>query len=146
MTNQSIYRFQGANVENMLEFANKYSKDLRTVVLTHNYRSTQPILDISKTLINRNEERLVKQIEGLSKDLITSRKELTGLKNDPVLREYNSAKEELADITNQVYELLQQTKPGLGLLSFTRKTNMAKNSLRISALKISRCTASGVLM
>ena len=36
-----------------------------TVVLTNNYRSTQPILDISKTLINRNEERLVKQIEGL---------------------------------------------------------------------------------
>ena len=119
---QSIYRFQGANVENMLEFANKYSKDLRTVVLTHNYRSTQPILDISKTLINRNEERLVKQIEGLSKDLITSRKELTGLKNDPVLREYNSAKEELADITNQVYELLQQ-KTGPGRIAVIYKEN-----------------------
>ena len=61
---QSIYRFQGASVDNMLEFANTYIKHLLTVVLTHNYRSTQPILDISKTLINRNEERLVKQIEG----------------------------------------------------------------------------------
>ncbi len=110
---QSIYRFQGANVENMLEFANKYSKDLRTVVLTNNYRSTQPILDISKTLINRNEERLVKQIDGLSKELITSKKELAGLKNDPALREYHSSKEELADITNRVHELLQQkTEPG----------------------------------
>ena len=69
---QSIYRFQGANVENMLVFANHYTKDLMTVVLTSNYRSTQPILDISKTLINRNEERLVKQIDGLSKDLISS--------------------------------------------------------------------------
>src|ERR1700741_3203440 len=46
---QSIYRFQGANIENMLEFANTYTKDLKTVVLTNNYRSTQPILDISKT-------------------------------------------------------------------------------------------------
>ena len=41
---QSIYRFQGANVENMLEFAQEYEKDLLTVVLTDNYRSTQPIL------------------------------------------------------------------------------------------------------
>jgi DNA helicase-2/ATP-dependent DNA helicase PcrA len=52
---QSIYRFQGANVENMLEFANQYTNDLKTVVLTNNYRSTQPILDISKTLINKNQ-------------------------------------------------------------------------------------------
>ena len=40
---QSIYRFQGANVENMLGFANAYTKELMTVVLTNNYRSTQPI-------------------------------------------------------------------------------------------------------
>ena len=106
----------------MLEFANKYSKDLRTVVLTNNYRSIQSILDISKTLINRNEERLVKQIEGLSKELITSKKELTGLKNDPVLREYLSPKEELADITNQVYELLQQ-KTGPGRIAVIYKEN-----------------------
>jgi len=99
---QSIFRFQGANVENMLEFANRYTKDLMTVVLTSNYRSTQPILDVSKTLINRNDERLVKQIDGLSKELVSSRKELIGLKNNPVLHEYNSAKEEMADITNWV--------------------------------------------
>ena len=41
---QSIYRFQGANVENMINFADSYKKDLMTVVLTNNYRSTQPIL------------------------------------------------------------------------------------------------------
>lgn len=110
---QSIYRFQGANVENMLEFANRYTKDLMTVVLTSNYRSTQPILDISKTLINRNEERLVKQIDGLSKELISSRKELMTLKNLPILHEYNSAKEEMADMTNRVDELIKQhVEPG----------------------------------
>src|SRR5436853_7394814 len=47
---QSIYRFQGANVENMLQFVNSYKQDLLTVVLTSNYRSAQPILDISVTL------------------------------------------------------------------------------------------------
>ena len=69
---QSIYRFQGANVENMIDFADSYKKDLMTVVLTNNYRSTQPILDISKTLIDRNDERLVKKLPGLSKDLLSS--------------------------------------------------------------------------
>jgi len=110
---QSIYRFQGANVENMLEFATRYTKDLMTVVLTNNYRSTQPILDISKTLINRNEERLVKQIDGLSKDLVSSNLRINGSTDKPVLHEYNSAKDEMADITNQVAALIEQkTEPG----------------------------------
>ena len=110
---QSIYRFQGANVENMIGFANAYTKDLATVVLTNNYRSTQPILDVSKTLINKNNERLVKQIGGLSKELLSSNSQINHLTNKPIIREYNSVKEEMADITNQVNELLHQnTEPG----------------------------------
>ncbi|MEO5942123.1 MAG: ATP-dependent DNA helicase [Ferruginibacter sp.] len=105
---QSIYRFQGANVENMLEFANNYSNDLRTIVLTNNYRSTQPILDISKTIINKNEERLVKQIEGLSKELVSSNIKINTLTNLPVITEYNSVKEEMAAITNKVDELIKE--------------------------------------
>ena len=110
---QSIYRFQGANIENMLEFAHTYQKDLITVVLTNNYRSTQPILDISKTLIDRNEERLVKQIEGLSKQLISAKASLVGFTEKPVIKEYNLAKEEMAGITSQVAQLIaQKTDPG----------------------------------
>jgi DNA helicase II / ATP-dependent DNA helicase PcrA len=110
---QSIYRFQGANVENMLGFANAYIKDLLTVVLVNNYRSTQPILDISKTLINKNEERLVKKIDGLSKELIASNTKINSLTNQPVINEYNSVKEEMAGITQQVFNLLQQkNEPG----------------------------------
>ena len=105
---QSIYRFQGANVENMVVFANNYSNHLMTVVLTSNYRSTQPILDISKTLINRNEERLVKQIEGLSKELLSSNSSRSALKNQPVIIEYNSIKDEMADISHSVFNLLQE--------------------------------------
>lgn len=110
---QSIYRFQGANVENMIEFAGNYANDLRTVVLTDNYRSTQPILDISKTLIANNEERLVNQLPGLSKELISSREELQGLLHGPEIREYNSVKEEMAGITAEVSRLLESNvQPG----------------------------------
>ena len=45
---QSIYRFQGANVENMLTFTETYKNDLLKVALINNYRSVQPILDTSK--------------------------------------------------------------------------------------------------
>ncbi|GAB2838408.1 ATP-dependent helicase [Ferruginibacter profundus] len=119
---QSIYRFQGANVENMLGFANAYTKELMTVVLTNNYRSTQPILDISKTLINKNEERLVKKIDGLSKELISSNIKIKDLTNQPVINEYNSVKEEMAGITNQVFELLQQQVEA-GIIAVIYKEN-----------------------
>jgi len=66
---QSIYAFQGARVSNMLEFAHKYSANLKTIVLTENYRSTQIILDAAKKLISNNSGRLIYQIEGLSKEL-----------------------------------------------------------------------------
>ncbi len=105
---QSIYRFQGANVENMLSFADNYKESLLTVVLTNNYRSTQPILDISKTLINRNEERLVKQLPGLSKDLLSSNLRINQLTNHPVITEYENQQQEMIDITLQLQELLQK--------------------------------------
>ncbi len=110
---QSIYRFQGANVENMLQFADAYKNDLLTVVLTNNYRSTQPILDISKTLINRNEERLVKQIEGLSKELLSSNEKIKQLLHQPHIHEYETMRQEMIGITKKVQQLLTQgTLPG----------------------------------
>ncbi|HEV2478293.1 MAG TPA: ATP-dependent DNA helicase [Puia sp.] len=110
---QSIYRFQGANVENMLDFAQQYAKDLLTVVLTDNYRSTQPILDISRTLIERNQERLVTQIPGLSKYLVASHPRTGQLHFPPQLQEYLSPRQEMTGITLQVEKLLAEgVSPG----------------------------------
>src|SRR5258705_10093543 len=108
---QSIYRFQGANVENMLAFADSYKKDLLTVVLTDNYRSTQPILDVSKTLINRNEERLIKQIKGLSKELISSHPYTSTLTHLPVIRSYDTQRQEMIGIALQIEKLVTQDVP-----------------------------------
>lgn len=103
---QSIYRFQGANVENMLEFATAYTDNLKTIILTQNYRSTQPILDIAKTLINNNSERLVKKIPGLSKDLVAASEEKKIINIAPVITQYQSPKDEMASISNQVAALV----------------------------------------
>lgn len=110
---QSIYRFQGANVENMWQFADQYKDDLLKVVLTNNYRSTQPILDISKTLIDRNNERLINKMEGLTKELLSSKDDLLRLTHKPMIREYESQQQEMIGIVTQVQQLLAAgTAPG----------------------------------
>lgn len=110
---QSIYRFQGANVQNMLEFANQYRNSLLTVVLTNNYRSVQPILDISKKLIDRNNERLIRKIEGLSKELIASNAALQQLEHSPLVREYESQHQEMIGIAHAIRQLVASgTEPG----------------------------------
>jgi len=53
---QSIYRFRGANIENILNFENQYDS-CRVIRLEQNYRSTQNILDASNTVIRNNTGR-----------------------------------------------------------------------------------------
>jgi len=110
---QSIYRFQGANVENMENFMEAY-KTIKAIVLENNYRSTQPILDISKTLIEKNRERLVnKPGSSLTKNLIASNIKINTLLHSPVITAYNSVKEEMIAITNRIQSLLLEgVQPG----------------------------------
>jgi len=120
---QSIYRFQGANVENMLDFAHQYEKDLLTVVLTNNYRSTQPILDVSRTLIDKNQERLVRQLPGLSKELVSSHPHISHLKHPPHILEYKDAREEMTDITLHVEKLVNEEGVAPGKIAIIYKEN-----------------------
>ncbi|MBP9686345.1 MAG: UvrD-helicase domain-containing protein [Candidatus Doudnabacteria bacterium] len=66
---QSIYKFRGASVSNILKFKDDFP-ELTQVTLTQNYRSVQSILDLSYKLIqNNNPERLEVKL-GISKRLI----------------------------------------------------------------------------
>jgi DNA helicase-2/ATP-dependent DNA helicase PcrA len=105
---QSIYRFQGANIENMLNLANQYRDDLFTVVLQKNYRSIQPILDASQALINRNNERLVNQLPNLSKELQSSKPGIRELRHLPQIIQYETQREEMIGIARQVGTLISQ--------------------------------------
>lgn len=53
---QSIYRFRGATIENILSFENHY-KGARVIRLEENYRSTQNILDGANAVIANNKNR-----------------------------------------------------------------------------------------
>ena len=53
---QSIYKFRGATIENILSFEKQY-KGCRTIRLEQNYRSTGHILDAANAVISNNTER-----------------------------------------------------------------------------------------
>jgi DNA helicase-2/ATP-dependent DNA helicase PcrA len=58
---QSIYSFRGASFRNILDFPRQFP-GTTIVALEQNYRSTQPILDVSNTLISRASERYTKTL------------------------------------------------------------------------------------
>jgi DNA helicase-2/ATP-dependent DNA helicase PcrA len=67
---QAIYKFQGANLNNLRSFIHQYS--VKPLVLVQNYRSSQNILDLSAQLINFNKERIIYEDPSLSKDLVSA--------------------------------------------------------------------------
>ncbi len=58
---QSIYSFRGATIRNILDFPAQFP-GTSIVPLEENYRSTQPILNATNTLISRAEERYTKNL------------------------------------------------------------------------------------
>ena len=69
---QSIYRFQGAEVKNVLDFADQHKQHLKSILLKQNYRSTQHILEAAKNVIENNSGRLVQLMAGLDKTLVSA--------------------------------------------------------------------------
>ncbi|HEU4921040.1 MAG TPA: ATP-dependent DNA helicase [Candidatus Limnocylindrales bacterium] len=65
---QSIYKFRGAAISNILGFRDRY-RDARTVVLRRNYRSLPPILDASYRLVRFNDPDRLEIRAGIAKRL-----------------------------------------------------------------------------
>ncbi len=58
---QSIYSFRGANFRNIMDFPTLFP-GTRVIALEENYRSTQPILDLTNTIIAQARERYTKNL------------------------------------------------------------------------------------
>lgn len=100
---QSIFRFQGASVENIRRFAGRYQDSLTTVTLTDNHRSSQLILDGAAGLISRNLERLSndKQLRAMNPEVAT-------LPEPPELVGYATTAHETVAVANRIAALLDQ--------------------------------------
>ncbi len=104
---QSIYRFRGAAISNIMNFMEDYKKAER-VVLTDNYRSYQPILDGAYRVIQHNDPETLEARLGISKDLKAVRK--GGVKNKPLVVECSTGDEEVEMVIKKILELLAKEK------------------------------------
>jgi|694.fasta_scaffold07460_3 DNA helicase-2/ATP-dependent DNA helicase PcrA len=103
---QSIYRFQGANIENIMQFASSYP-EIKKIVLTDNYRSTQEILDASKALIEINEERLINTDSSLNKNIIARKDYDKSKAIVPKILSFENDIKEYAFICNEVAKSIE---------------------------------------
>jgi len=58
---QSIYSFRGANFRNIMDFPRLF-KNTKIITLEENYRSTQPILNLTNEVISRAKEKFEKNL------------------------------------------------------------------------------------
>ncbi len=92
---QSIYRFRGAHLQNILMF-HEYFPGARSIVLQRNYRSTEEILKVARRLILVNQERLETRL-GISKELLAERRGST-----PRIKELPSEAEEASWVASEI--------------------------------------------
>ena len=105
---QIIYRFQGANLDNIENFLTTFP-DTKVICLTENHRSTQEILDVARELTKLDSNR-IEDNEKFAQYNIT--KKLTAMNNklpknkvrcykyvEP-MQEYNEIVKEIEDIVN----------------------------------------------
>ncbi|MES2701119.1 MAG: ATP-dependent DNA helicase [Bacteroidota bacterium] len=109
---QSIYEFQGARIRNIIDFYERYKEHIKIVVLPHNYRSSQDILDKAVVLIKNNEKRLINQLHELEldKNIIAAAPRFLDVKDPvkPVVKAYSNVLQEEADLVLQIEQLHKQ--------------------------------------
>lgn len=94
---QSIYRFRGASVSNILDFKKTYNNP-KTYVLNENFRSTQRILDLTYSFIQNNNPNRLESKYKIDKKL----KSNVGLGDDPKLVLFSDESREADFVANEI--------------------------------------------
>ncbi len=114
---QSIYRFRGADIENILNFDREIN-DAKVIKLEQNYRSTKPILDAANAIIQNNEGRH-------GKNLWTQKED-----GAPVsLRKLDTQNDEARYIVDTITELKQTEDRPLSDFAILYRMNAMSNNL-----------------
>ena len=99
---QSIYKFRGAAISNVLGFLRVYP-DARQVVLTENYRSPQRLLDAAYRLITNNNPDRLEVTSGISKHLHSGQ----GPGAEPMHLHFDSATQEADEVARKIQERVE---------------------------------------
>jgi DNA helicase-2/ATP-dependent DNA helicase PcrA len=115
---QSIYRFRGATLANILSFKDRYN-DAEEVTLIKNYRSSQHILDASyRLIVNNNPDRLEPKL-GIDKKLVGA---FSG--NSPTIQVFDKTSSEYSWIAEDINNRLKagQVPGSIAVLVRSNKT------------------------
>jgi DNA helicase-2/ATP-dependent DNA helicase PcrA len=96
---QSIYSFRGANFRNIMDFPNDFPR-ARIIKLEENYRSTQPVLNLTNEIIRRARE-------GYQKKLYTRKRE----GETPILVQAESEQMQSRFVCQKILELREEGVP-----------------------------------
>jgi len=119
---QAIFKFQGADISNILSFRDLF-RDPAVITMTENYRSTQQVLDLARTVILKGEERLENKIPEMEKKLIAGNSKL---KEGAILwKSFPTHVHELRFLAREIRRLLNEGKSGSDIAVICRKhTNL----------------------
>ena len=110
---QSIYKFRGASISNILQFKDDH-KESKEIFLTQNYRNTQDILDLSYGFIKQNDPyRLEVRLAEHQSDGKKFSKKLSANISEQGIIEHLHAKsldEEIILVINKIIELYNKEK------------------------------------
>lgn len=95
---QNIYSWRGSNIKHILDF-DKNFPNVKTIILTKNYRSSPEILNLANDLIRNNKKRFKKNLESTM-----SNKEL------PIIYEIDSFNDEMTNVIKQIKTLKKENK------------------------------------
>lgn len=106
---QSIYKFRGASLSNIMQFKDDYKK-AKELVLVDNYRSRQEILDYSYHFIKHNNPNRLEDKLKIDKQLKSGAN--FSVKESPAVRylQFNRGEEEVAFTAAQIGDLYNQQK------------------------------------
>lgn len=116
---QSIYRFQGASLSNMLSFYERYREHVSVITLTDNYRSSAPIITAASAVITHNEQSLAGAIPGIADELVPRAGYEEVLLDEVVLQ---TPDQEIAEIAGRI-GALQKTGQDLREVAVLVHTN-----------------------
>ena len=108
---QSIYKFRGANIRNILDYEKVYP-EAQVIKLEQNYRSTQNILEAANSVIQNNVGRK-------EKSLWTDK----GAGSQVSFRQFDNAFEEAEFIAGDVARRVKREKVGYGKFAVLYRTN-----------------------
>ncbi len=142
---QSIYKWRGAAISNVLKFLEYYAQ-ISTVVLTDNFRSGQSILDCAYRLIRFNDPDRLEVRQGINKKLVARSSRLN---DEPHFRVFDTASSEADWVAQTIRQRIESgaRRPGdfAILVRSNRDADVFLRALNVANIPWQFSGASGLL-